>query len=68
VIYLQVVNRGVELQWNDLITGRSWRFLDMPQNAPVIPAANGWKVVPIDVLETPTGFFRARIFEPGERK
>jgi mono/diheme cytochrome c family protein len=65
VIYPQLVNRRVEVQWNSDPTSRTaWQFLSVPQNQPFISATNGLTALLDSLIEAPARYYRARVFEP----
>jgi hypothetical protein len=65
VIYPQLFNRRIEVQWNeDLSINTAWQFLNVPENRPFISASKGEIAVPDSSVPAAARFYRARIFEP----
>ena len=65
ITYPRLANRGFEIQWTtDPAHPATWRFLDHPDNRPLISATNGVASLTEVLSPGPFKFYRARIFEP----
>ena len=64
VKYLQVANRGFEVQYTtNLVAPVSWQVLNVPANAPNFAAISHTNVVP-DSITNSMRYYRARVFAP----
>jgi glucose/arabinose dehydrogenase/mono/diheme cytochrome c family protein len=65
IVLPRVANRGFEVQYSTNLSNPSaWRFLDVPENRPIISATNGLTRVPDVLSNAPAKYYRARVFEP----
>ena len=63
--FTRIANRGFEVQSiTDISHPNSWQPLDVPGNEPVFAAANSAVKVQDPLTNTPSKFYRVRIFEP----
>ncbi|MBC8002272.1 MAG: PQQ-dependent sugar dehydrogenase [Opitutaceae bacterium] len=59
----RIANRGFDLQGATTVTG-PWLSLDLPANRPLPAAVTSLAVVEDSATNTPSKFYRARVFEP----
>lgn len=65
ILYPRAANRRFQVDWTtNLTNSASWRFLDAPENRPLIAATNAVNRVPDRVEAGPGRFYRVRVFEP----